>query len=98
MAEHAPSPEPRGFDDHRQTYEGFLRFSVAGTIHVLFTVISLVVFRFMDSPMNVVVGFAGILLGTITVIIGLATGGKWTVPVVALVLFGIYAAANVHLS
>lgn len=98
MADHAPSPEPRGFEDHKATYEGFLRFSTAGALVCLFVVVALVVFRFVDNPLNIVVGFGGILVGLISSLLALRMGGKWMIPLVLLILNILFVAANVHLS
>jgi hypothetical protein len=98
MADHAPSHEPRGFEDHKATYEGFLKFSTAGGIVCLYIVVALVVFRFIDNPLNIVVGFGGILVGLISSFLALRMGGKWLIPVVLLVLYIVFVAANVHMS
>ena len=98
MADHAPSPEPRGFEDHKATYEAFLKFSTAGALHCLFIVVALVIFRFVGNPLNIVLGFGVILVGLISTLLALRMGGKWMIPVVLLVLYILLAAANVHLS
>ena len=94
MADHSPTHTPRGFQDHKETYEGFLKGSVALTMVCLFTVVALVAFRFMPS-LNVLTGFGGIILGIIAVLIDLRSGGKWYVSGALLVLYGIFVAANV---
>jgi hypothetical protein len=94
MADHSPTHKPRGFQDHKDTYEGFVKGSVALTIICLFTLVALIAFRFMGS-FNVFTGFAGLSLGIIAVLIDLRTSGKWYVSGVLLVLFGIFVAANV---
>ena len=73
-------------------------FSVGGSIICLFIVVALVVFRFVNNPFNLVLGFGGILVGTLASVIALRMGGKWMVPIVILVLYGLLAAANVHMS
>ena len=98
MADHAPSPEPRGFEDHKATYEAFLQFSTAGAIVCLYVVVALVVFRFVENPLNIIVGFGGILVGLISSFLALRMGGKWMIPVVLLVLNILFVAANVHMS
>jgi hypothetical protein len=98
MADHGPSPEPRGFEDHKATYDGFLQFSTAGALVCLFIVVALVVFRFVESPFNIVLGFGGILVGVISSFIALRMGGKWMIPTVLLVLDVLLVAANVHMS
>lgn len=98
MADHAPSPEPRGFEDHKATYEGFLKFSMAGGLVCLYVIVALVVFRFVNSPLNVVIGFGGILVGLVSSLLALRMGGKWLIPVVLLVLYILFVAANVRMS
>jgi Bacterial aa3 type cytochrome c oxidase subunit IV len=100
MAEHGSSSSPpvQGMDAHNATYQGFLSFSVAGTIVCLYIVVALVTFRFMGNPMNVIVGFGGILLGVLTSIIAMRLGGKWLIAVIPLVLLGLFVAANVQMS
>ena len=98
MADHAPSPAPRGFEDHKATYEGFLQFSTAGALVCLFIVVALVIFRFVDNPFNIVLGFGGIIVGLIASLLALRMGGKWMIPTALLVLYILLAAANVHMS
>ena len=94
-----PAPgTPEDLATHKATYKGFLDFSVAGSIICLYIVVALVVFRFVSFPFNVVLGFGGIIVGTLASIIGLRMGGKWMVPMVILVLYGLLTAANVHMS
>jgi hypothetical protein len=93
MASHGPSHEPRGYQDHKETYEGFLNGSVGLTIICGFILAALCAFRFMDS-WNVFTGFAGIIVGLIAVLIDLRTGAKWTLSGVLLVLYGLFVAIN----
>jgi hypothetical protein len=94
MADHTPSHTPRGFQDHKDTYEGFLTGAVALTLVCLYIVVALCAFRFMDH-LNVFTGFAGIGLGIIATVFEVRTNGKWYVSGALLVLFGIFVAANV---
>lgn len=94
MADHSPSHTPRGFQDHKETYEGFITGSVALSIICGFIVVALVAFRFMDS-LNVLTGFGGIILGLIATLIDVRSGGKWYVSGGLLVLFGLFVAINV---
>jgi predicted membrane protein len=100
MADHAKNPHlaPNGMDAHKATYQGFLDFSVAGSIICIYIVVALVGFRFMTNPLNVVFGFGGILVGILTSLIALRMGGKWLVAIVPLVLYALFAAANVQMS
>jgi hypothetical protein len=94
MADNAPANTPRGYADHKATYEGFLAGSIALSMVCLYVLVALVAFRFMAS-LNVFTGFAGIILGIIAVIIDLRTNGKWYISGGLLVLFGLFVAANV---
>jgi hypothetical protein len=94
MADHTPSRTPRGLQDHKETYEGFLTGSVALTMVCLFVLAALCAFRFMDN-WNVLTGFAGIILGIVATLIDVRSGGKWYVSGALLVLFGLFVAANV---
>jgi hypothetical protein len=98
MADHAPSPAPRGFEDHKATYEAFLKFSTAGSLVCLFIVVALVIFRFVNNPLNLVLGFGGIIVGLVASLLALRMGGKWLIPVVLLALYILMAAATVHMS
>ncbi len=101
MADHSPSPSQpaaHGIEAHQATYDGFLKFSAAGSILCIYVLVALVTFRFMDNPLNVFVGFGGILVGIITTLIGMRMGGKWMVPVIVLVVYALFVANNVHMS
>jgi Bacterial aa3 type cytochrome c oxidase subunit IV len=105
MASHSspssPAPKPGSAEDyatHKATYQGFLDFSVAGSLICLYIVVALVVFRFVDNPFNLPLGFGGIIIGILTSIIALRMGGKWMLPVAVLVLYGLFTAMNVHMS
>ena len=93
MASHGPSHEPRGFQDYKETYEGFLKGSVALGLICGFVLVALVAFRFMDT-LNVFTGFAGLIVGILATLIDLRTGAKWTFSTVLLVLYGLFVAIN----
>lgn len=94
MADHSPTHTPRGFQDHKDSYNGFLNGSIALSMVCLFILVALCAFRFMDS-LNVLTGFAGIILGILAVLIDLRSGGKWYVSGALLVLYGLFVAASV---
>jgi hypothetical protein len=93
MAGHAPSHEPRGFEDHKDTYNGFLTGSIALGLVCFYVLVALVAFRFMDN-WNVFVGFAGLIMGIIATLIDLKASGKWYLSGGLLVLFGLFVAIN----
>jgi hypothetical protein len=93
MADHSPSHSPRGFEDHKETYQGFITGSVALGLICGYVLVSLVAFRFMDS-LNVLTGFAGLIVGIIATLIDARAGGKWFLSGGLLVLFGLFVAIN----
>lgn len=93
MADHSPSHSPRGFQDHKETYEGFLTGSVALAIICGYVLVALVAFGFMDS-LNVLTGFVGLIVGIIATLIDARAGGKWFLSGGLLVLFGLFVAIN----
>ena len=93
MANHPPSHEPRGFADHKNTYEGFLTGSIALSIICGYVLVALCAFRFMDN-WNVFVGFAGLIVGIIATLFEVRTGGSWKIAGGLLVLYGLFVAIN----
>lgn len=93
MADHSPSHSPRGFQDHKETYETFLTGSIALGIICGYVLVSLVAFGFMDH-LNVLTGFAGLIVGIITTLIDVRAGGRWFLSGGLLVLFGLFVAIN----
>jgi Bacterial aa3 type cytochrome c oxidase subunit IV len=100
MADHTSSSQPalQGMDAHNATYKGFVDFSTAGTLICLYVCVALVAFRFISNPLNLVVGFGGLIVGILASLIALRMGGKWMVSVVPLVLLGLFVAGNAQLS
>ena len=79
---------------HRSTYEGFIKGSVALSIHCGYVLVALCSFAFAHT-LNVFTGFAGLIIGTIAILNDVRTGGKWYLSVGLLVLFGLITAVNV---
>jgi hypothetical protein len=94
MAEHSSGNHAQDMEEHRKTYEGFVTGSVALAIHCGFVLVALCSFAFAHT-LNVFTGFAGLIIGTIAILIDVRTGGKWYLSVGALVLFGLITAVNV---
>lgn len=70
MADHGSSgSHSHGYDEHKGTYEGFLKGSVALSLVCLFILVALVAFRFVTTG-NVLLGFGGLILGLIAALIG----------------------------
>lgn len=94
MADHSSGNSSNDMEGHRNTYEGFLKGSIALAIICGFVMVALVNFRFAHT-LNVFSGFAGLILGIISVGIGWSLGGKWIFPAALLVVFGLISAINV---
>ena len=63
MAEHGSSvTHHHGMEEHEKTYQGFIKGSIALTILCLYVVVALVAFAFIESG-NVLIGFAGLIIG-----------------------------------
>ena len=95
MAEHGSSgSHTHGMEEHRSTYEGFIKGSVALTLICLFILVALVAFRFVGTG-NVLLGFAGLILGLLAVLIDARAGNKWYLSGGLLVIFGLITAVAV---
>jgi hypothetical protein len=97
MADHsAHGGSSRGnFAAHQATYDAFIKGAVALTILCIYTLVALVAFRFVGG-WGVFLGFAGLVVGVVTVLIDLKAGGqKWFLASGALVLFGLLTAMSV---
>jgi hypothetical protein len=95
MAEHGSSgTHAHGFEEHQRTYDGFIKGSIALTILCLIVVVALVAFAFIPAG-NVLVGFAGIIIGILALIVDLKAGGSWKLSVGWLVIYGLITAVMV---
>jgi hypothetical protein len=95
MAEHSSDNHSQDMEAHLSTYEGFIKGSIALSIHCGFVLVALCSFAFAHT-LNVFTGFAGLIIGTIAILIDARTGGgKWYLSIGALVLFGLITAVNV---
>lgn len=82
-------------DAHRRTYDAFIRGSVALGIICGFVLVALASFAFGKS-LNVFIGFAGLIIGCIAVLIDARSGSqRWLLSAGVLVLFGLITAVNV---
>jgi hypothetical protein len=80
---------------HRSTYGNFVRGSVALGLICAFVLVSLCAFAF-GSTFNVFIGFAGLIIGIIAVLIDTRSGTqRWLLSLGVLVLFGLITAVNV---
>jgi hypothetical protein len=95
MADHAPSSGTSGgMDDHRATYEGFLKGSVGLALLCFYVLVALVSFRF-GHTWSVFLGFLTLIVGVIAVAIDARTSSRWFLSLGLLVVFGLIAAVNV---
>ena len=95
MAEHGSTgTHSHGFDEHQRTYDGFIKGAVALTLLCLYVVVALVAFAFMSSG-NLLVGFGGIIIGMLALIVDLKAGGNWKLSVGWLVIYGLLTAVMV---
>jgi hypothetical protein len=94
MAEHSSGNHSQDMEEHRSTYSAFVTGSIALSLICAFVLVSLVSFRFAGT-LNVFMGFAGLIVGIVAVLIDVRTGGKWLLSIGALVLFGLITAINV---
>jgi Bacterial aa3 type cytochrome c oxidase subunit IV len=96
MAEHAVSTDSHHGDmaEHRNTYEGFVKGSIALSLICFFVLVALVSFRFAHT-LSVFTGAVGLILGIIAVIIDSRVGGRWLLSLGLLVIFGLITAINV---
>jgi hypothetical protein len=94
MAEHSSGNHSQDMEAHRSTYSAFIKGAIALSIHCGYVLVALVAFRF-GQTLNVFSGFAGLIIGTIAILIDVRTGGRWYLSVGLLVLFGLITAVNV---
>jgi hypothetical protein len=93
MSVNNPHQLPNGMNEHNSTYEGFLSGSAILSLISCYVLVALVAFRFMDN-WNVLVGFAGIIVGIIATLIDWRAGAGWKLSGAVLVLFGLFVAIN----
>ena len=90
MAEHGSTgTHSHGFEEHAKTYDGFIKASIAGTILCFYVLVALVAFAFVASATNLLVGFGGLIIGILALIIDLRLGSGWKLSVGWLFLFGL---------
>ncbi len=92
MAEHGSTgTHSHGFEEHAKTYDGFIKGSIALTILCFYVLVALVAFAFISSG-NLLVGFGGLIIGILALIIDLRVGGNWRLSVGWLVIYGLLTA------
>ena len=92
MAEHGSTgTHSHGFEEHAKTYDGFIKGSIAGTILCLYVLVALVAFAFISSG-NLLIGFGGLIIGILALVIDIRAGGSWKLSVGWLVIYGLFTA------
>jgi uncharacterized membrane protein len=94
MAKHSSVKHSDDMEEHRNTYNAFIKGSVALSIVCGYVLVALVSFRFAPS-FNVFMGFGGLILGIVAVFLDMRRGSNWYLSVGLLVLFGLVIAASV---
>ena len=88
------SQSPQNFEAHRATYEGFIKGSVVLALICLFTLVALVNVGFGKS-WPVFWCFAGLIVGSIVVLVDLKAGAKWYLSGAVLALYALFTGYNV---
>ena len=95
MAEHGTqTSSAMDYDEAHRTYAGFIKGAVALTIFCLYVLVALCAFAFIDKG-NVLIGFAGLIIGAIALIVDLRASNNWYISVGWLVIFGLLTAVMV---
>jgi hypothetical protein len=92
MAEHGASgTHSHPIEAHRSTYEGFLKGSIILAIYCFYVLVALVAFAFVPKG-NLLLGFGGLIVGALALIIDMRASGKWYLSVGCLVVFALITA------
>jgi uncharacterized membrane protein len=95
MADHGThTSNAMDYEAANATYAGFIKGAVALTIMCLYVLVALSAFAFIEKG-NVLIGFAGLIIGSIALIIDMRASNKWYVSVAWLVIFGLLTAVMV---
>jgi hypothetical protein len=77
-------------EEHWKTYEGVLRGAVATILGTVITLIALALFAFGSGASSTVIGFLGLILGLIALVLDLRMGNKnWPLSIGFTVLFAL---------
>jgi hypothetical protein len=94
MADHGHSgTHSHDFEAHKSTYEGFIKGSVVLSILCFYVLVALVAFAFVPS-LNLLIGFGGLIIGIIALLIDVRAGNNWYLSVGWLVIFGLITAVS----
>ena len=94
-ASHSTAAPSFDLSDHRATYEGFVRGSIALTLACAYVLVALCMFAF-GAGATVFWGFAGLILGFAVITLATVSGSRtWALSIGLLVLFGLFTAMRV---
>jgi hypothetical protein len=95
MADHgASNAHSQNIEAHRATYQGFIKGSVILAIFCFYVLVALVAFAFVPSG-NLLLGFGGMIIGALALIIDARIGNSWYLSAGWLVIFGLVTAVMV---
>lgn len=92
MAEHGThTSSAMDYEQANATYAGFIKGAIALTLMCLYVLVALSAFAFIDRG-NVLIGFGGLIIGAIALVIDLRAGNNWYISVAWLFIFGLFTA------
>lgn len=92
MADHGSSgTHSHDLEAHQATYDGFIKGSIALTILSLNILVALVAFAFISSG-NLLIGFGGLIIAILALIVDMRAGANWKLSVAWLVIYGLLTA------
>jgi len=92
MADHGSgTPHTHGFDEHARTYATFVKGAIGLTLLCLYVLVALVSFAFIHSG-NLLIGFGGLIIGVLALIVDLRAGNNWYISLGWLVIFALFTA------
>ena len=95
MADHGThTSNAMDYEAANATYAGFIKGAVVLTIMSFYVLVALCSFAFIDKG-NVLIGFGGLIIGAIALIVDLRAGNNWYISVAWLVIFGLFTAVMV---
>ena len=90
MADHGThASNAMDYEAANATYAGFIKGAIVLTIMSCYVLVALCAFAFIDSG-NVLVGFAGLIVGVVALIVDLRAGNSWYLSTGWLVIFGLF--------
>jgi hypothetical protein len=95
MAEHGTqTSSAMDYEAANATYAGFIKGAVVLAIMSFYVLVALCAFAFIDHG-NVLIGFGGLIIGAIALIVDLRAGNNWYISMAWLVIFGLFTAVMV---